>query len=98
MALAISSTHAATASTTKKEFGTPKVDEPPIAMMASGIPRIVVCPIASSQREPAADAERGERDDEGMRQAAEDVDGAVDGADRCAAEEHRQHHERRGID
>ena len=38
------------------------------------------------ERETAADAERGERDDEGMRQASEHVDEAVDGADRAPRE------------
>ena len=50
------------------------------------------------EREAPADAERRQRDDEGMRQPAEDVDDAVDGADGRAGREHRQHHQRRGID
>ena len=52
MALAITSTNAATPNTTKKEFGMPKVDAPPMAAMASGIPRMVVWPIANSRAKP----------------------------------------------
>ncbi len=75
----------------------PKVDEPPIQAMASGMPRIVVWPGASSSARPRQMLERGERDDEGMRQASEHIDDAVDGADRQARQKHRQHHERRRI-
>ena len=48
----MTSAASATASTTKKEFGTPKVSEPPIVAIASGIPRIVVWPIGSSSARP----------------------------------------------
>ena len=64
-------------------------------MIASGMPRIVVWPIGKFEREAAADAEGRQRDDEGVRQAAEDVDHAVDRADRGAGEEHREHDQRR---
>ena len=52
MALAMTSTSAATAKTTKKEFGMPKVDDPPMPVMASGMPRMVVWPTASSSASP----------------------------------------------
>ena len=103
IALAISRTAAATASTTKNEFGMPKVDDPPMTVMASGMPRIVVWPIASSSARPLQMLERSRSDDERMRQASGNVDDAVDGADRGTREKHGkgreawQGHEQRGI-
>jgi hypothetical protein len=53
---------------------------------------------AGGEREPAADAQSGEGDDEGVRQPAEDIGEPVDGADDATGQEHRQDDKRRGID
>ena len=46
--------------------------------------------VRQPQRQPAGDAQRRERDDERVRQAARDEHDAVDGADRDAGEQHRR--------
>ena len=75
----------------------PNVSPPPIMTTRSGMPRIVVWFYGDRVRDAAADAERRQRDDEGVRQTSEDVDRAVHEADHKARGEHRGDDDRRGI-
>ena len=84
--------------TTKKEFGTPKVSEPPSASIQSGMPRIVVWPIASWSAEPRQMLSVASVMMKGCGRRPIDVDEAVDGADQRAGAAASRGHERRGID
>ena len=87
----------ATRTTTKKALGTPK--RFPAADGDDGVRHATHGRVADRQfeREPPADAEGCQRDDEGMRQAPEHIDGAVDEADQRAGGEDRQDDQRRRV-
>ena len=76
-------TSSAIPTTRNAEYGNQPIEPPPIVRTIAGMPRIG-CPPDSHSARPRAMLERGQRDDERVRQPAPHVDAAVDEADRGA--------------